>query len=215
MVVDPKKNTKKRSATRQKILEAGFRLFAEKTINAVNLTDVAEAAGVSFMTVYRHFDKKPDLVLAINTWSWEEYRKAETLTKDLTGLSGAEGYEFFLDSFIDLYVNYRDTLRYNQYFTAYVKNEKIPSVNLETFDDLLDTLKERFHVIYTKGQEDGTLRTDCPENEIFSATLHLMLAVVTRYAVGLAYDGGINPLDELKLLKKMMMEEYTVDTKGI
>lgn len=39
------------------------RLFTERGYDATTVTDVAEAAGVSPMTVYRHFPTKEDLVL--------------------------------------------------------------------------------------------------------------------------------------------------------
>ena len=51
--------------------------------------------------------------------------------------------------------------------------------------------------------------TDVPEEEIFSTTLHLMLAAATRYAVGLIYQGG-DPEEELTALKEMLMERYTI-----
>ncbi len=203
-----------RLSTRQKIMEAGFRLFAEKTINAVNLTDVSNEAGVSFMTVYRHFDKKPDLVIAINNYVWEQYRQSAPLEmKDTEGKTAAELFERYLGRFIDLYLNHRDILRFNQYFNAYIKNEKINFGNMEFFEDLIENVKEQFHKVYVLGRKDKTLRTEVPEKEMFSATLHLMLAAVTRYAVGLAYDGGVQPEKELQLLKKMLIREYTVSAE--
>lgn len=40
-----------------------IRLFTDRGYDAVTVADVAEAAGVSAMTVYRHFPTKEDLVL--------------------------------------------------------------------------------------------------------------------------------------------------------
>ena len=45
---------------------------------------------------------------------------------------------------------------------------------------------------------------------MFSSVFHIMLAAITRYAVGLVYDANIDPIQELYLLKKMLMREYTV-----
>ena len=58
---------------RETILDAGFKLFAEKTINPVSMNDVAKAAGVGIATLYRYYSTKQELVLAISTRVWEKY----------------------------------------------------------------------------------------------------------------------------------------------
>jgi AcrR family transcriptional regulator len=54
----------RRAETQRTIQAHAVRLFAERGYDATAVTDVAEAAGVSPMTVYRHFPTKEDLVLA-------------------------------------------------------------------------------------------------------------------------------------------------------
>ncbi|MEV4539688.1 helix-turn-helix domain-containing protein [Asanoa sp. NPDC049518] len=53
----------RRADTQRAIQTHAVRLFAERGYDATTVTDVAEAAGVSPMTVYRHFPTKEDLVL--------------------------------------------------------------------------------------------------------------------------------------------------------
>lgn len=53
----------RRSETRRTIQAHAVRLFTERGYDATAVTDVAMAAGVSPMTVYRHFPTKEDLVL--------------------------------------------------------------------------------------------------------------------------------------------------------
>ena len=206
----PELDEQRKAATREKILETALRVFAEKTIDAVNLTDIAKEAGIGMATVYRHFDKKPDLVLAASTWAWQKYRQEDWRAVDRAGMSAAEVFEYFLDAFLDLYRNHRDLLRFNQYFNAYVKREGIPPERMKPYADVMNALAAQFHTIWTMGEQDGTLRTDVPEKKMFSLTLHLMLAAVTRYAVGLLYDVGIDPEEELTELKDMLMRRYTV-----
>ena len=117
-------------------------------------------------------------------------------------------FQHYMDSYIDLYHNHRDLLRINQFFNVYVQRECVTAEKLRPFISVVDALAERFHEIYALALTDGTLRTDIPEKEIFSTTLHLMLAAVTRYAVGLMYDAGIDPDKELELQKKMLMREF-------
>ncbi|GAA1936298.1 TetR/AcrR family transcriptional regulator [Streptomyces durmitorensis] len=53
----------RRVETQRTIQAHAVRLFTERGYDATTMTDVAEAAGVSPMTVYRHFPTKEDLVL--------------------------------------------------------------------------------------------------------------------------------------------------------
>ena len=71
--------------------------------------------------------------------------------------------------------------------------------------------KERFHLMYLRAEQDKTIRTDEPEEKMFSTTLHLMLAAVTRYAVGFIYipEKDFEPEEELEALKDMLLEKYT------
>ncbi|MFI6393613.1 TetR/AcrR family transcriptional regulator [Nonomuraea sp. NPDC050540] len=54
---------RRRIETRQAIQAHAIRLFLDQGYDATTVTGVAEAAGVSAMTVYRHFATKEDLVL--------------------------------------------------------------------------------------------------------------------------------------------------------
>ncbi|MFG2671319.1 TetR/AcrR family transcriptional regulator [Streptomyces sp. NPDC048445] len=59
----PTLRERRRSETRHLIQAHAVRLFTDRGYDAVTVADVAEAVGVSAMTVYRHFPTKEDLVL--------------------------------------------------------------------------------------------------------------------------------------------------------
>ena len=208
MGVNQELNALQKEVTRQKILEAGFRIFAEKTIEPVSMQEIADAAGLGVATVYRYYGSKPALVLGVGAWIWEQYVARAIQAAADRNMTAAEELEFFLDSFLDLYRNHRDMLRFNQFFNVYVEREGLPADTLSPYSVMLEGMAARFHVLYGNAQRDGTLRTDVSEGEMFSATLHLMMAAVTRYAVGLIYDGGPDPEGELVLLKKMLLREF-------
>ncbi|MFG1817463.1 TetR/AcrR family transcriptional regulator [Kribbella sp. NPDC049174] len=54
---------RRRAETRTTIQRHAIRLFVDRGYDATTVNDVAVAAGVSAMTVYRHFATKEDLVL--------------------------------------------------------------------------------------------------------------------------------------------------------
>ncbi len=201
------------AAKNQRILENGFRLFAENTIEKVKMTDVAEASGIGIASLYRYYNTKTDLVLAISVWVWEKYLEENTGMQEYTerkGWPAAKRFGFFLETFLDLYRNHRDILRFNQFFNIYVRTEGIAAASMEGYMKMVRSLEERFAGLYRKGQQDGTLRTDLSEKKMFSATLHLMLAAVTRYAVGLIYEEETDPEEELRLQKELLMRRFCI-----
>ena len=79
---------------------------------------------------------------------------------------------------------------------------------------MVDTLKKAFHELYLTGMKDGTLRTDLPESVMFSSSFHIMLAAVTRYAMGLVYlEADVDPERELVLLEEALFKVYAVEQK--
>ena len=98
MGINPELNELQKEVTRQRILESGFRVFAEGTIEKVKMSDVAKVGGVGTTTVYRYYKTKPELVLAISTWAWERYLNQTLRQIDPSKVTAAEEYEFFLDN---------------------------------------------------------------------------------------------------------------------
>lgn len=201
------------AAKNQRIMENGFRVFAENTIEKVTMADVAKAANIGVASLYRYYSTKPKLVMAISTWIWGEYYKAYSQKqppKSRPVRTAAQDYGLFLEAFLDLYRERRDILRFNQFFNVYLKSVDISEEEIRPYREMIRALEARFEKLYQRGQADGTLRADIPVKQMFSASLHLMLAAVTRYAVGLVYNDGIDPEEELRMQKEMLIKRFTI-----
>lgn len=208
-----KKNPAQTEATRIAFLETAFELFSSKSIETVSMIEIAKKSGYGTITLYRYFSTKPALVVAVAVWKWggflnENKKRNPSIEKD--GLTAAVDFEFYMNFFLDLYEKHKDLLRFNQYFNIYVRSEHISSEVMAPYQKIIENIKGRFHIVYEKAKKDKTLRTDIPEEEMFSTTLHLMLATVTRYAVGLVYIPEDDNFDqkELLALKEMLMDRY-------
>ncbi len=208
MAHNQSKDAIEKAKKNQRILESAFRLFSESTIEKIKLTEVAADAGIGIASLYRYYPSKPELVLAVSTWAWTDYLRSNPISFT-NHLTAAEMLTLHLDAFLDLYENHKDLLRFNQFFNVYIQSEDISMEQLQNYRDVVHTLECPFGDTYRKGKIDGTIRTDMPEKQMFSSILHLMLAAVTRYAVGLAYTEDTNPKDELKMLRDMLLARFT------
>ena len=211
---DPKLDHATMVTRRENMLNAAYRLFTERSITAVTLEDIAKEAGCGKKTLLRYYDSKPGLVIAVAERQWEQFmteNRKRKPSENFDGMTAAEIFEFYLDSFLELYRNHKDLLRYNQLFNVYIRSENVDPGALNSYEDMIRNLAGQFHIVYEKAEQDHTIRTDIPEIEMFSTTLHLILAVVTRYAVGLAFmPEGFDPLKELEFQKEAILSQYRV-----
>ena len=210
---DSEKDPAFKAERREKILSTAFRLFAERKIDAVSMEEIARESGCGRRTLNRYYDNKPVLVVAVSAWAWERFREKNEMrrpSRNFEGMSAAAVFEFYLDSFLELYRSRMDLLRFNQFFNVYIRSEKVDQDTLKPFQVFIQGIRDKFHKMYLLAGKDRTVRTDIPEEEIFSTTLHLMLAAVTRYAVGLVYipENSFDALKELTKQKDMLIKEY-------
>ena len=198
---------------REKLLEAGFRIFSERSIEAVALTEVAKACDIGIATLYRYFKTKLDFVITIAAKKWDEfYSEVEEayIKNGGDGMNAAEELEFYLGCYITLYRDHRDILSFNQNFNSYISHEKASVEQLALYGASIGNFVKKFHRIYFKGKTDKTIRTDLPEDKMFVSTMHIMLAVSARFAEGVIYrtDGPEDLTEELILLKNMLAAQF-------
>ena len=200
-------------AKREAMLSEGFRLFAEKGIAPVAMQEVAKACGIGVATLYRYYNTKLALVIDIAVQKWKEftdYIRSEQQRRDAEHMTAAEELELSLDCFIALYREHKDLLRFNQDFNNYVHHEGVTDEQLLPYLRAVGVFAGMFRRVYEKGKADGTIRTDMPQDKMFAATSHIMLAVAVRYAQGLVYaaDREEDRTEEFELLKRMILREY-------
>ena len=201
---------------RQRMLEAGFALFSVRPIESVLMPEVAKAAGVGRATLYRYYNNKTDLAVAVAAWKMQEFYReisASYVDERIKDKNAAQCFVFYIDTFLELYRSHQDILRFNQFFNTYMLGLDTPSQQISPFLKAFSVIADRFHEnVYELAKQDGTVRTDIPEAEMFTAIVHIMMAAVTRYALGLVYcpAGCLDPEAELLLLKQMLLRQYCI-----
>ncbi|MDO4852506.1 MAG: TetR/AcrR family transcriptional regulator [Clostridia bacterium] len=198
---------------RQAFLEHGFALFSSKGIEAIRLQDVAKASGYGIATLYRYFNTKAGFAVAIAEWKWGEFFKENRKRRpsdNFENMTAADMFSFYLESFLEIYRKNKALLRFNQFLNIYIQSEDMDDDALDAYRDLMKPIISFFHEMYERGKHDHTVRTDVSEEEMLSSTIHLMLAAVTRYAVGLVYqhESGFDEIKELETLKELLFMKY-------
>lgn len=208
----PEQDALQKEETNRRILDAGLSIFSEMSIDKVSMVNVADKANIGVATLYRYYRTKPELVVAVGTHAWSNFITEYMPLINEDKATAAEELEFFLDSFLELYRNHKRLLCFNQFFNIYIRNESVSQKTLNSYNEMIDKLAMRFHRTYVKGEHDKTLCTEMNEGEMFLSIVHLMLAAVTRYAVGLVYENDGDSEKELILLKDMLMHEFVQET---
>lgn len=184
-------HTEKAQERKNRILDTAFRIFVEKKIEPVSMGEIAEAAGIGRATLFRHYPTKPDLVIAVCTKVWKEYLDELDRTRPISSVGEIPAIGrliFTLDSYIEMYRDYKDLLCFNDNFNHYVSHEGCSKERLEEFHAALYSVDTRLHMMYEKAKEDRTFRTDIPEEEFMRVTVPTMMTDCAYYAGGFVWE---------------------------
>ena len=205
---------------KQQIMETGFRLFSEKGIESVSMPEIAAACGIPRASLYRYYATKTDLVIAIGATQWMNYisaRNSSMPREQIDRMSAAAYFRWYMGSFLDLYRNHSDILRFNYFFNSYIRGAQATEEQMMPYMNVIEELGKSFHGLYEKGMRDGTIKSGISEESMLGMSFHIMLSAVTRYAIGLVYnkpERGLDMEEELERLKEMMIREYTMEKAG-
>ena len=208
------KDEREMAERRERMLTVGFRVFSEESIETVSMQKVAAACGLGVATVYRYFRTKTELAIAIGARIWKNYAvKVEEMYRARGGdaMNAAEELAFFLDCFLDLYKNHKDVLRFIRNFETFIRHENASKEDIRVYNSVVDGFAKKFHAVYQKAEQDGTLRLEMPETKFFYTIMYIMLAAAEKFAEGLVYplEYEEDMTEELELLKNMILQKYS------
>lgn len=139
--------------TRDKILESGLMLFSKKGYLGATTKEIAKAAGIAEVTLFRYFPTKEKLFEEIiNTHSFLPALKG--LLPEIAGLSYEEGLRVIAKRFLDSLTERKDLIRI-MHSEIHRYTEKIHRIYHSIIDGILKTLASYFADM----QKKGILRT--------------------------------------------------------
>ena len=198
-----------------KILNTAFDIFVEKTIEAVSMGEIAEAAGVGRATLFRYYPSKLELVIEVCGKKWKDVFDELDRCRPISSVGEIPALNrliFTLDSYIALYQNYKELLCYNDNFNHYVSRVGEDNERLAEFHESLYSVNIRLHNMYEKAKEDKSFRTDIPEGEFMRVTVQTMMGAGEHYAKGFIWgsEKEHDYTQELLRLKEMIINYVTI-----
>lgn len=199
------------SRRRSDALEAAFRLFSQRTIEEVNMGDIAREAELGVATLYRYFGTKFQLCVELAALKWREYAaEVEARYALLHGaqMTAYEEFSFYLDSYIALYDGHKEMLRFIANFDLFARHEQATPEDLAGYYASVNFFTEKFHRLYQRACSDHTMRTDLTEREMYFGVMYTMLTTAQKLACGIIYpmeDDGLHPRRLLEEQKQMFL----------
>ncbi len=204
------RDEKEAARRKEQLMEAGFDLFSQYGIENVSLQKVADTAEVSVATMYKYYQTKVKLVVAISGKIWGDLWRQileENGPDYFENFTAYQYIEFYLDTIIKLYRERPQMLRFSNNYKNFIYHEGIEGGELNEHLDVLKPLRMVYHKLYERAKVDKSIRMDIPEQQLFTSVAIAMLAVAERYTQGIVWANDNKPdhTQELEYLKEMIL----------
>lgn len=199
---------------RKHILEWGQKLFSERGIESVSMNAVAAAAGVGPTTLFKYYQTKEKLVVAISGMVWKNVWQ-ETLSKygekQFSEFTAYEMIRIYTSSLIRVYQERPEILRFSGNYKTFICRQRTKVEDLGEHINPLKPIRTMFHQAYECAKTDHSIRTDISEDVLFTSVAIGMLAMAERYAQGIVWAGRdtIDHTQELQIAQEMILNWCT------
>lgn len=148
---------------REVILDTAARIFMEEGLFNTSMDHIAIEAGFTRRTLYRYFDKKDDLAIAVTTRllkSWNEFQRV--IFNNIDG-NGLERLGYFLTEAINYMSDKNTLMNYLGEFDFYFKDISALQIAEASFDKYQEETIKSSEIIQTllqSGIDDGSIKSD-------------------------------------------------------
>ena len=186
---------------RQKdIVNASISIIAKKGIQKLTIKNISQKLGISEPAIYRHFDSKLDILLAILMDFSNNSKQAFIAVLD-TDIPAIKQFEA-------LYTHHFVKFANNPALTAVIFSEEIFQSEKVLANKVLEVMNRNLELlanIIEKGQKQGEIRTDIDKRHLANIIMGSLRLLITKwrlskYAFFLEEEGAL----VLESLKKLL-----------
>jgi len=176
---------------RQKqIIDVSIKIIAEKGIQKLTIKNISKSMGISEPAIYRHFDGKMDILLAILSHFKKNSHivSAKTISNKTSSIKQIES----------IFVNHFKQFAANPALSAVIFSEEIFQNDKRLAEQVNLTMQLNQNMIIKiieKGQQNNEIRNDIPEKQlsvIIMGALRLIVAKwrLSKYSFNLEQEGA-------------------------
>ena len=177
-----------RDVKRNFLIETATGLFLEHGIENITIEDIAKAANVGEMTIYRYFGKKQAIVLeavmALQNSVSQDFFKMDS------GVTGFEKLAIFYNSYLDVFKTRPNYFRFIREFDLLMIKED--DKNLEAYEDGLAYFKNAYMRAYELGLKDQSVRVLSDLELFYFTSTHALIELCKK----LSYERTVLHQDE-------------------
>ena len=189
------------------IIDVAASLFLERSISSVTIKDIAERAEVGEMTVYRYFQKKTNIVLAVVLKL--EKQIIDSYFDLSEGKTGFEKLQKFYNSYISIFEDKPHYYQFIKEFDLYMYENGSQEL-LEGYQAELDAFKVAFLQAYEEGRQDNSVKEINDISTFYFATTHSLLELCKKLSFKdglLSQDLKIGKVEEIKVLVNIILNQ--------
>ena len=136
---------------------------------------------------------------------WEETR--ESFWDELMKMDAYELVDFYCNKIIEIYQNQPKLLKFSANYKTFIHREGATEEQYKGQIEALDSIRLLFRLKYKEAKYNKCIRTDIPEEELFTSITVTMLSMAERYAQGIVWANMQNSdhYSELIHLKEMIL----------
>lgn len=144
-----------------KAIQVSADMFLSSGIEAVKMTDIAEASNIGVASLYRYFGTKTGITIAAMTYLWNKLKDMFSGVFDsevFRRQTGIKQIRDFMKIFVVLYEAHPDFMKLLSEFDLYIIKENIPEYELEDYEKSIINFYPHVEAAYKAGIADGTVR---------------------------------------------------------
>lgn len=199
----------KKIERRQKIIDAGSRLFATQGFEQTTMQNIADEAEIGVATVFRHFPRKELILFEIVSQLYKnQIPRFERI--DNLAITPLEKVNLILEAYIDyLSEENFEMTKILETFELYVAFHDVEDEVLAQIQRVFRLIPALITRILEQGQQDGSIRRDLETPKIITTIINLFGTAIKKYSLHASskkLESYMPVIDELYTVKDFLIE---------